>query len=43
MMPFKHIFFQALTCCNVNRSVKKYDDIVKMEPLCKKLEIKPLF
>lgn len=42
-MPFKHIFFQAVMCCSMSRSTKKYDDVLKMASLCKKLEMRPLF
>lgn len=43
MVPFKHIFFQALTCCNMSRSMRKYDDVLKMVSLYEKVEIRPLF
>lgn len=43
MVPFKHIFFQALTCFNRSRSMRKYGDVLKMVSLCNKLEVRPLF
>lgn len=43
MMPFKHIFFQAVMCWNLNGCKKKYVGVFKMKFLFKESEIRPLF